>query len=189
MKLSGLFRNLFTALLVLGTLPAFAAAGDTRDPYTHFFNQSLGDFSEELAVAREEGKKGILIFFEMDECPFCHRMKRTVLNQPQVQDWYRVHFLNFTVDIEGDTELVDFQGRAMIAKDFAVKVNRVRATPVFAFYDLEGRQVFRFTGATRDRKEFLWMGEFVVDGHYLNTNFTRFKRAKRAAERRAGLAR
>ena len=73
---------------------AVAAAG--KDPYKYFFNETWGDFKEELANAREEGKKGILIFFEMDECPFCHYMKMNVLNQPEVQDFYRKNFLNFT---------------------------------------------------------------------------------------------
>lgn len=158
-----------------------AALADVRDPYTHFFHQTLGDFGEELEVAREEGKKGILIFFEMDECPFCHRMKDTVLNRPDIQDWYRENFLCFSVDVEGDTEITDFQGDVMAAKDFAFKVNRVRATPVFAFYDLEGNRIVRYTGATRDAREFLWLGEYAAEGHYTQTKFTRYKREKRKA--------
>lgn len=176
------------AKLVVMSLGLYVAAAQAmeapRDPYQHFFQDTFGDFTEELALAREQGKHGILIFFEMDDCPFCHRMKDTVLNQPKVQDWYRERFLCFTVDIEGDTEMVDFQGRSMAAKDFAFRVNRVRATPVFMFYDLEGTPVVRYTGTTRDVDEFLWLGEFVADDHYQSTKFTRFKRAK-LAERKA----
>lgn len=166
----------FLCILVSGPLGAEIG----RDPYAYFFDDTFGDFREELETAREEGKVGVLVFFEMDECPFCHRMKRTVLNQPRVQAWYKERFLIFSVDTEGDTEITDFQGRSMPAKDFAFKVNRVRATPVFAFFDLEGKRMTKFTGATKDAEEFLWLGEFVVDGHYKTTNFTRFKRQKRA---------
>ena len=159
-----------------------AVASDTvRDPYTHFFQDTFGDFSEEIGIAREDGQRGVVIFFEMDECPFCERMRETVLNRTDVQDYYRERFRIFTVDIEGDTEVVDFEGNEMPAKDFAFKVNKVRATPVIAFYDLDGRRVVRFTGAVRDGQEFLWLGEFAADGYYHKTNFTRFKRAKRAA--------
>lgn len=157
-----------------------------RDPLSHFFQDTFGDFSEELELAREQGKSGILIVFEMEECPFCQRMKTTVLNQPRVQDWYRERFRIFTVDIEGDTEVVDFQGNTMAAKDFAFRVNRVRATPVFMFFDLDGNTIARYTGATRDADEFLWLGEFVADSHYQSTKFTRFKRTKQA-ERKASL--
>ena len=47
-----------------------------------FFDQGFGDFSEELETAKEEGKSGVLIFYEMDECPFCHRMFTTLLHKP-----------------------------------------------------------------------------------------------------------
>ena len=74
-------KHFFTrnGLLVLGLWvlcvgQAQAVAG--RDPYTYFFNETWNNFSEELVKARAEGKKGILLFFEMDECPFCHWMKQ-----------------------------------------------------------------------------------------------------------------
>lgn len=172
-------RVLLTLALLTGMAVSGVAAGETRDP-ARFFHDTFGDLPEELALARDEGKRGILIFFEMDECPFCHRMKQTVLNQARVQDWFRARFLIFAVDTEGDTEVRAFNGETMAAKDFAFKVNRVRATPVFAFYDLEGNRVVRYTGATKNAEEFLLLGEFVVDGHYKTTNFTRFKREHQA---------
>jgi thioredoxin-related protein len=153
--------------------------GATRDPGSYFFDQSLGNFSDELQMARDEGKTGILIMFEMDECPFCHRMKTRVLNQVEVQDYFKEHFLIYSVDIEGDVEITDFKGQAMKEKDFAFKQHKVRATPVFGFFDLEGNMITRFTGATNDAAEFLWLGEFVVDGHYKETNFSRYKRQKK----------
>lgn len=158
-----------------------AAAG--KDPYAYFFNETWGDFSEELEKAKAEGKKGVLLFFEMDECPFCHRMKTTVLNQPEVQKYFRQHFLNFSVDIEGDVELTTFKGETMLQKDFAFKVNRVRATPVFAFYDLQGEQVVRYTGATSSIEEFMWLGEYMEKGLYKKMRFTKYKRQKAKAAR------
>ena len=146
------------------------------DPYVHFFNETWGDFPEEVIKAKEEGKKGILLFFEMDECPFCHRMKETVLNQPEVQAYFREHFLLFSVDIEGDVEIVDFKGNTISQKDFAFKVNRVRATPVFAFYDLTGEKVVRYTGATTGVDEFMWLGKFVAEGLYKDMRFAKYKR-------------
>ena len=170
-------------LLCVLALEANAAQAG-RDPYQHFFNDTFGDFQEELARARDEGKQGVLLFFEMDECPFCHRMKQSVLNQPEVQAYFREHFLSFPVDIEGDIEVVTFAGETMAQKEFAFDVNRVRATPVFAFYDLEGEQVVRYTGATSGVDEFMWLGEFFVEGHYEEMPFARYKREKRRESRR-----
>ncbi|MET0027364.1 MAG: thioredoxin family protein [Candidatus Thiodiazotropha sp.] len=171
----------FNLLLILLCLTLGSANAATRDPGSYFFDQFLGNFKDELQMARDEGKQGILIMFEMDECPFCHRMKTRVLNQVEVQDYFKEHFLIYAVDVEGDVEITDFQGQAMKEKDFAFKQFKVRATPVFGFFDLDGKLITKFTGATNDVREFLWLGEFVVDGHYKSTNFSKYKRAKKSA--------
>jgi thioredoxin-related protein len=171
-------RNWLAAVLFLTTLAMPPAYGAGKDPYTHFFQDTFGDFKEELARAKAEGKQGILVFFEMDECPFCHYMKTNVLNQPKVQAYYRDHFLNFAVDIEGDVEMSDFDGNPTTQKAWAEQ-NRVRATPVIAFFDLEGRQVHRHTGRTAGVDEFLWMGEYVGSGKFKEKPFSAFKREKK----------
>jgi len=156
-----------------------AWAAETRESGA-FFDETFGDFQDELANAREEGKTGILLMFEMDDCPFCHRMKREVLNRADVQDYYHEHFLVFSVDTEGDLEITDFAGETTTQKDFALKQFRVRATPVFQFVDLDGQPIKRgrFTGATRDAAEFLALGEYVVGGHYADDSFTVYKRSR-----------
>ncbi|MDY6979737.1 MAG: thioredoxin fold domain-containing protein [Pseudomonadota bacterium] len=171
-----LFGSISVLLLVLGSA---SLAAETRDPYKHFFHETWGDYQEELANAREQGKKGVLIFFEMDECPFCHYMKENVLNRPKVQEYYREHFLNFPVDIEGDVQITNMQGEQKKQKEFAFRENRVRATPVFAFFNLEGERVHRHTGKTSGVEEFMWMGEYVANGIYKDMSFTRYKREKR----------
>jgi thioredoxin-related protein len=165
-------------LLLIGATTVSAA---TRDPSQYFFDTTFGDFAEELENARAEGKKGVLLMFEMDECPFCHRMKTTVLNQSEVQDFFKEHFMIFPVDIEGDVEIHDFAGNAMPEKDFALKSHRVRATPVFAFFDLDGNMVARFTGATGDATEFMWLGDYVVQERYKEMTFQVYKRERQAA--------
>lgn len=176
-----IIKSVITVLLLAGLTTANGAA--PRDPYQFFFNETWGDFQEELENARQQGKKGVLVFFELEECPFCHYMKKNVLNQPEVQEFYRKHFLNFAVDIAGDVEMKSFQGKSMRQKDFAFKEHRVRATPVFAFFDLTGKRIHRYTGKTSGVQEFLWMGEFVVDGTYKDMTFTRYKRQKRKQQK------
>jgi hypothetical protein len=41
--------------------------------------------------------------------------------------------------------------------------------------------LLKYTGTTRNAQEFLWLGEFVVDGHYLNERFSQYKRRRLAA--------
>lgn len=171
-------RRILTLFPILLVISGLLQAATPRDPEEYFFDQTFGDFSEELITAKEGGKQGILIMFEMDECPFCHRMKTTILNQPEIQDYFKQHFLIFSVDIEGDVEITDFQGKNMPMKDFAFKQFRVRATPVFQFFDLHGKPIkrARYTGASKNAQEFLLLGKFVAEQAYKNTNFTRYKR-------------
>jgi thioredoxin-related protein len=154
------------------------AAETQRNPAEFFFQETFGDFAEELETANEQGKSGIMLFFEEEGCPYCAWMKQKVLNQPRVQDWYRKHFLLFTVDIRGDNELTDFDGTTKSAKRLASSYNRRELTPTIAFFGPQGDLVYRKLGVVRTADEFLWLGEFVVGGHYKRTKFTRFKREK-----------
>jgi len=176
--------QLFAILLFSHLMVSISwAATDVKDPYKYFFNETWGDLPEELAKAKESGKKGILIFFEEDDCPFCHYMKKNVLNQTKVQEFYRKNFLNIVIDIEGDIEMVNFKGKTVKQKDFAFKGNRVRATPVIAFYDLTGKRIYRHTGKTSGVAEFMWLGEYIVNGMYKKIRFNKYKRMKRAEKK------
>lgn len=161
-------------LVAIWLLSPVTWAADAAD----FFHQSLGDLSEELEIAQEEDKRAVLLFFEMDECPYCAYMKANVLNRDKVQAYFKERFQIIPVDVEGDISITDFEGNELTQKEFAEKKHRVRATPVFAFFDLEGRMVTKFTGKTSSVEEFLLLGEYVADKQYLKTSFNRYKRAK-----------
>ncbi len=166
-----------TVLLAMSGLEA--ASAETRNPDEYFFHQTFGDLQEEVEIALEEGQSGIMVMFELNDCPWCERMKATVLNQSGVQDYFRQNFRCLMMNVEGDNMVVDFNGEEIAEKDWALRHNRIRATPVFLFLDLEGNRIMRFTGAAKDVEEFMLLGEFVVDGHYKNGNFVKFKRSQR----------
>jgi len=179
------FILLFTVLsLFSGNVFADSATPSSdnkmpRDPMQYFFHQSFNDLSEELDIVAEENKKGVFIMFSDKDCPWCTKMKATVMNQVAVQDYYQEHFRVLTIDIRGDAMIVDFDGNEIAEKDFAFKQHRVRATPVVMFFDASGKKVMRYTGIVRDTKEFLWMGEYVVNEDYKKMNFTKYKRERK----------
>ena len=166
-----------TVVLLLLLMPA--SAGQTRDPATYFFHDSFNDLREEGEIARQEGKVGVLVMFETDDCPWCRRMKETVLNQVQVQDYFRTHFQVIALTAEGDVLVTGFDGKDVPETEFALKHNRVRTTPVFAFFDPTGNILTRYTGATKDSQEFLWLGEYVVEAHFRTQRFSRYKRQRK----------
>lgn len=157
-------------MLSLGT--GFA---ETRDAEKYFFDMKMGDFQHELATAKKEGKTGIMIMFEQEDCPFCFRMKHTILNQSEVQDYYHRHFLIFLLDIRGSLPMEDFTGRETTEKAFSVE-HRVYGTPVFDFFDLDGKLITRFPGTAKDVNEFLLLGRCVVEGACKTTSFNAYKR-------------
>ncbi|HWR77105.1 MAG TPA: thioredoxin family protein [Thiobacillus sp.] len=167
-------RQLLIAFFLLFAAPVWA---ETRDPANHFFQPKFGDLQADLQEAKKQGKQGIFLFFEMDDCPWCERMKTTILNQAEVQDAFRAKFLLYSIDVNGDTEMTDFQGKDTSEKAFAF-AHRVRATPTLLFFDLDGKLVARHTGPTRDKAEFLLLGQYVAEGAYATQPFTKYKQGK-----------
>jgi len=146
-----------------------------------FFEETFGNFQEELETAADADKKGIFLFFHMSECPFCDRMKATIMTEPDVIKLYKENFLTFQVDIEGSNEVTDFDGTVSTAQDMSEKKYRVRATPVMMIFDLKGQPILKYTGPTRTKEEFMLMANFVIDGVYKEMTFTKYKRQQKQA--------
>ena len=168
--------NVVRRLLALFLFAAgFAVSADSadRDPDEYFFSLSFGDLPEELELARESGKLGMLLFFEADECPYCQYMLGNVFNKRPVQDWFGNRYLNIAVDIHGDVEIQDFTGTTLPSRVFAD--NRgIFMTPVISFIDLEGVEIYRHLGMIKTAEEFLLLGRYVANEHYRDIEYTIF---------------
>jgi thioredoxin-related protein len=172
----GWLAVILIALLIM-TTQAPAAEAETRDPREFFFTQSFGNLPEELQTAREQGKQGILLFFEAEGCPYCQGMLKRVFSQKMVQDWYQDRFLSIAVDIHGDVEIKDFDGITLPSKIFAEQ-RKVFMTPLLSFIDLTGNEVYRHLGMVKTPEEFLLMGEYIAGGHYFDTEYTVFAKGR-----------
>jgi thioredoxin-related protein len=140
-----------------------------------FWDDSFFDMPNDVKQARAEHKSGVFLFFQMADCPFCHRMETTVFTDPTVMDYMKKHFVTASIDIEGDVMMTNFEGKQITQKDFAFKQFRVRATPVMAFIDTQGKVATLFTGPTRSPEEFLSLAEFVTSGAYKEPGMNFFK--------------
>ncbi len=158
------------ALLLLAVSIAFNAEAEERDPREFFFIQSFGDLPEEMQISRDEGKLGMLLFFESEACPYCQYMLRKIFNQRSVQEWYAERFVSIAVDIHGDVELTDFNGITLPSKIFSDQ-RKIFLTPVVSFIDLNGVEIYRHLGMVSTPEEFLLLGKYIVGEHYLDTEF------------------
>ena len=147
-----------------------------------FWDDSFFDMPADLKQAKADGKTGVFLFFQMADCPFCHRMETTVFTDPDVMAFMKKHFVTASIDIEGDVMMTDFQGKSISQKDFAFKQFRVRATPVMAFIDTDGKVATLFTGPTRSAQEFLTLAKFVTSGAYKEPGMNFFKYRKEHSE-------
>ncbi len=157
------------ALLLFAQSGVAQTAAQTRDPDSHFFQTSFRDLPEELQLANAEGKKGLAIMFDAEDCPPCRRMKRDILNQARVQDYYRKHFRVLQIDFNGDREVVDLAGKQFTEKVYSQKGARIRGTPSFQFIGPKGEELARHYGEIRNVDEFIGLAEFVVSGAYRET--------------------
>ncbi len=121
------------------------------------------DLAAEIEDARDDGKR-LVVMFEQEACPWCLKMRERVFPEPRIDKYFSRHFVMLQSDIRGDLEMLAPDGKAMTQKEFA-RQKRVRATPVFLFFDLEGKDVVRVTGF-QDAETFLTTGRYVVDEIY-----------------------
>ena len=150
---------------------------DVRDPRNYFFSDTFGDLPEELEQAKKDRKLGLLLFFEMDGCPYCHHMLTHIFNQKSVQDWYQKRFVSFAIDIYGDVEIHDFDGITLPSKMFSAQ-RKIFSTPTLVFIGMDGNEMYRRVGSIRSVEVFMLLGEYISENHYLELEFRDFARKK-----------
>ena len=163
-----------TAVARLFLFLAFSVAAHAAEPWEAFFDPFLGDLKSELADARSAGKKGVVIMYHFEECPYCRRMKREVLLKPEVQQAYHKDFTVVAIDTRGAQPISGVDGRVLPENRYARSVG-VRATPTFDFYAPDGRRIYRHVGGIFDAAEFVLLERYVASGAYRSQTFAQFK--------------
>jgi len=163
-------------LAAMAALMPFSANAERADPEAFYQIPAFGDFQTNLQKALSQDKKGVLLYFHQDQCPFCKQMERRVFTQPIVHDFFHKYFDVYKVNIKGNKEFVDFKGNPVAQSDFAVS-HRARATPTLIIFGKGGEELVRFV-SNPSPEEMLALGKFVVDGAYKDdTDFFNYKRS------------
>jgi len=130
------------------------------------------DYQGEIASLAEEGKY-LVLFFHQAGCPYCDKMRARVHPAAKVMDYFTDKFVMLESNIKGNLEVIMPDGTPGTERDFAKKA-RIRATPVFIFYDKDGTPALRTTGFL-DVDKFLLAGKYVVEGvHKTKKSFYRY---------------
>ena len=166
------FPALFMALGSICSLAAHAQA--QRNPDQYFFNTSFGDLKQELEDAKRSGKKGILIVFEAQDCPYCLRMHNTVLNRSDVQNAFREHFAIFKLSIDSTQSVTGIDGSNTTEAALAKQL-KIFGTPYSLAIGSDGRDLGRLPGAPIDAGEYLLFKDYLISGTSRSESFAQFK--------------
>ena len=163
-----------TAVARVFFLLLLAGAVHAAEPWEAFFDPFLGDLKSELADARAAGKKGVVVMYHFEECPYCRRMKREVLLRPEVQERFHEDFTVVAIDTRGAQPITGIDGRTLPENAYARRLG-VRATPTFDFYAADGTRMYRHVGGIFDAREFLLLERYVASGAFRSQTFAQFK--------------
>lgn len=122
--------------------PAIKGVGQYTIP--DWFKNSFLDLPAEAAQAGASGKR-LLIYFGQDGCPYCAELFNNNFSQRHIVDYTRAHFESIDINLWGDREVTDFDGRRFTEKEFSSKY-KVWFTPTILFFDEHGKQVLRING-------------------------------------------
>lgn len=149
-----LLGALAVSVLALGVAPTPAPAAEDATPaapaaedatradlmpvlgedglYKHpWFVDSFFVLGEDLAEAQAQGKR-MVVTFEQRGCIYCKEVQTEVLTDPMINAFVRENFMVVQLNLFGDREVTDFDGKAMPEKDLARRWG-VFFTPTFVF--------------------------------------------------------
>lgn len=106
----------------------------------------------------------LMIMFVKDGCAPCQKMKKDVLPDPAVQQYFAKHFLAYNVNTFGSLPLID-QNKARLSEKAYARGEGIWGTPTFYFFDGAGRVVYKHTGFLAKR-EFMMLGHFITERRY-----------------------
>ncbi|MET0063518.1 MAG: thioredoxin fold domain-containing protein [Candidatus Thiodiazotropha endolucinida] len=115
------------------------------------------DFTDLANKARAD-KVPILLMVSQDHCPFCHKLKREILNPMLISGDYdeRVVISELLIDV-GD-EVINFEGKSVDPGSIASRYN-IWVTPTLLFLDHQGKEV---------HKRMLGVNTIELYGYYLD---------------------
>lgn len=192
-------------LVLLGSAGMVSAAVDKLLPKSEvgdnglhiqpWFLESFLDLREDLREATKQGKR-LVIIWEQRGCPYCKRVHDVNLRIPRLVDYLKKNFVILQLDLWGDREVTDFDGKAMPEKKLSQRYG-IRYTPALQFFpetvkEMAGkkgrdREVHRMIGYFHPY-HFITTFEFVYDKAYVEEpNLQRYLISKGRALRDAGI--
>lgn len=168
--------------LALAALPASAAQLDDDGLHVQpWFVETFLDLKQDIDDAAREGKR-LAVLVEQKGCIYCAEMHETALADPAIAGYIKAHFVVLRLNLHGEREVTDLDGKVVREKDAARRWGVV-GTPTILFLpkasaDAAGKTardaaVARMPGYLRP-PAFQAMFRYVRDEAYLKGPFDKY---------------
>jgi len=163
--------------LLLFIHPSWAATpqgkvtGGMQYTIPSWFKQSLLDFQEDVAEARDNGRH-LMVFMHLDECPYCAKVIKENFLGGENTDYFRQRFDVVAVNIRGNLEVTWVDGNTYTERDLRKKMG-VFATPTIVFLSQQGDQVLTLPGY-RNPQALRMAADYIHEKQYQNSNFATY---------------
>jgi thioredoxin-related protein len=140
-----------------------------------WFKQSFLEISVDATEAGESGKH-LLLFFHLDNCPYCARMLKDNFNAEPNSSFIQSNFDSIEINIKGDREVALNEDIRLTEKVLAQHL-KVLHTPTILFADSNNRSVLRIDGY-RNPTRFQIALDYVHEKAYLKKSFSDFSTSR-----------
>lgn len=170
-------------LIAASLLPSVSAASETRGKLTGgvlheppaWFKESFLEIADDVDDASEAGKH-VLLFFELNGCPYCDRMLEESFETEPLTSYIQANFDTIAINIQGDREIAFNEEISVTEKELG-EILKVNSTPALLFLDADNKTIVRVNGY-RAPERFRQVLEFVATRSYQTTTLADYLQAK-----------
>jgi len=169
---------------IASTTPALAEStpgqvtGSKVLSHPAWFKESFLDIAEDVDEAAGADKH-VILFLEMNGCPYCYKMIEENFKGSDYSDWLQEHFDVIALNVRGDREVALDAETSMTEKELAEHVG-VRYTPTVLFLNQDNETVARVSGY-RNVQDFKQVLDYVAAGAYSDQTLADYLDAQKAA--------
>ena len=126
-------------------LPAMSAASETRGKITGgvlhetpaWFKDSFLEIADDVDDASEAGKH-VLLFFELEGCPYCDRMLEESFEAEPLSSYIQANFDTIAINVKGDREIAFNEEISVTEKELG-EILKVYSTPALLFLNADNK--------------------------------------------------
>jgi len=138
----------------------------------NWFKLSFLEIKEDINEAKKNNKKGLIIYFEQEYCPYCKAHLEKNWGQEDIVKYTQKNFDVIAINVKGQRPVLDIDGKTYTEKTFSA-LKKTNFTPSILFYNTKGQEVLRLRGY-RPPYQFRAALEYVADKHYLKEQFRNY---------------